>query len=151
MKYRIVCILLVVTVLSLTAGSGSTAGEPNLEGIKCVLSGEPAKANVTSEFDEYTVYFCCNQCVKAFNKDQKKHAAKALHQIVATKQAKQETCPKSGKSLNPDVVLEVDGVDIAFCCRGCKSWATKLSPDARIARIFDPKVFAKNFSRVTKR
>ena len=137
-------------VLACSMTAFSTADTPDLEGIKCVISGRPVAADATSELDGYTVYFCCGNCVKAFNKDKGKFTSKAFHQAVATKQAKQDTCPKSGRGLNPEVVLVVGGVDVGFCCNGCKGWAEKLPEDDRIAKIFNRDVFEKNFSTTKK-
>lgn len=139
-----------VIVLACSMTGLSIADTPDLEEIKCVISGAPVAADATSELDGYTVYFCCGKCVKAFNKDKGKFAAKAFHQAVATKQAKQDTCPKSGRGLNPEVVLVVGGVDVGFCCNGCKGWAEKLPEDDRITKLFNRDVFEKNFSTTKK-
>lgn len=147
MNRRSVGFFVFTIVLAFSVTAFSTAGAPDLEEIKCPISGRAVKADATAELDDYTVYFCCGNCVKAFNKDKGKFTAKAFHQVVATSQAEQGTCPKSGKGLNPDAVLNVNGVDVGFCCNGCKGWANKLSEDDRIAKIFNREVFEKNFSK----
>ena len=139
-----------VIVLASSMTAFSTADAPDLEEIKCVISGRAVAADATAKLDEYTVYFCCGNCVKAFNKDKGKFTAKAFHQIVSTKQAKQDTCPKSGRPLNSEVVLEVEGVNVGFCCNGCKGWAKKLPDDDRITKLFNRDVFEKNYSTVKK-
>ena len=51
-------------------------------------------------------------------------------QLVETK------CPFSGKDLDPDKTVEVDGVKVAFCCANCQKKAKSMSADAQIAKIF---------------
>ncbi len=44
---------------------------------KCPITGEDIDAKVTTTYDGKTYAFCCADCVKAFNKDPAKFAAKA--------------------------------------------------------------------------
>ncbi|MBI81616.1 MAG: hypothetical protein CMJ81_00335 [Planctomycetaceae bacterium] len=150
MNRRSVGFFVFAIVLASSITASSTAGAPDLKKIKCPISGRPVKATATAELDDYTVYFCCGNCVKAFKKDNAKFTAKAFHQVVATNQAEQGTCPKSGKGLNPGVALDVNGVSVSFCCKRCKGWAVKLAGDARIQKIFNRAAFKKHFSKVEK-
>ena len=76
-----------------------------LEGVKCPVSGKAVKEDKTVAYKDGKVYFCCENCPKAFTKDSKKFATKANAQLVATGQAKQAKCPISGQALNPDTNL----------------------------------------------
>ena len=44
---------------------------------KCPITGEDVDSKVTTTYDGKTYAFCCADCVKAFNKDPAKFAAKA--------------------------------------------------------------------------
>lgn len=112
--------------------------------LKCPVSGKPAVAANSVEFDGGKVAFCCQNCPGAFEKDSKKFAAKAHHQMVAAGQFKQTACPFSGKDVAAGTEVEVDGVKVAFCCKNCQAKADK-STD-KVALIFNDlsKGFKKN-------
>ncbi|QDU27538.1 hypothetical protein ETAA8_26260 [Anatilimnocola aggregata] len=119
-----------------------------LEGVKCIMAAsKDAKEANAVEYRGAKVFFCCQNCPKAFSKDVAKHAAKANHQLVATNQAKQIACPLSGKDLNPDTKVTVNGVDVTFCCNNCKG-AVEGSKD-QLEMAFGDKAFDKGF-KVTK-
>ena len=44
---------------------------------KCPISGDDVDPKVTAVYDGKTYAFCCADCVKSFNKDPAKYAAKA--------------------------------------------------------------------------
>ena len=44
---------------------------------KCPVSGDDVDPKVTTVYDGKTYAFCCADCVKSFNKDPAKYAAKA--------------------------------------------------------------------------
>lgn len=124
---------------------GSLIAAEKLDGVKCVVSGKPVKADAAVDYKGGKLYFCCPGCPKAFDKDTAKFAAKANHQLVATGQAKQEKCPITGKALNPATKIQVAGVDVCFCCNGCKGKANKAEGDAQVNLVFGDKAFEKGF------
>ena len=63
---------------------------------KCPVSGHPCDPDATAAFEGGKVCFCCEKCVKAFEADSEKFAAKARQQLVSTGQFKQSGCPLSG-------------------------------------------------------
>lgn len=106
--------------------SAFTAEEKEKEfDAKCVVSGAPAKEDKFVEHNGKKIYFCCENCPKAFAKDPEKFAAKVHHQLLKTEQIVQVACPFSGEAMDPDQTLEVDGVKVAFCCKDCKAKAEK--------------------------
>lgn len=113
---------------------------------KCPVSGAPAKEASAVDYKGAKVYFCCNNCPKAFAANTEKFAAKANAQLVQTGQAVQVACPLSGKACNKEKSTEVAGVKVAFCCDGCKGKAEKDS-DA-LALLFG--AFDKGFTTQTK-
>ena len=116
-----------------------------LKGIKCPVSKKAVKEDASVAYKGGKVYFCCPGCPGAFKKDTEKFAARANHQLVATKQAKQKGCPKTGKALNKDTTINVEGAAVSFCCIGCKGWATKVKVVDQIKRLFADAAFKKGF------
>ncbi len=131
---------------TLLAASLLMAGEINLEGVKCVLNPKgPAKAENAVEYKGAKVFFCCQNCPKKFSEDPAKFATKANHQLVATKQAKQLKCPLSGQPTKEDKTVEVNGVNVAFCCANCQGKVAKAEGDEQLELVFSDKAFEKGF------
>src|SRR5690242_12403237 len=73
----------------------------------CPVSKKPALEDKTAEYKGAKVYFCCENCPKAFAKDTKKFATRANMQLVQTKQAKEVKCPLTGEDLNTETKIKV--------------------------------------------
>ena len=136
--------LLVATVMA------EDKKEVKLEGIKCPVSGKAATEN-SVDYKGGKVYFCCENCPKAFSKDTAKFANKANAQLVATGQAKQAKCPLSGQALNPDTEITVAGAKVAFCCEKCQGKVAAAKGDEQIALVFSDKAFEKAGFKVEKK
>lgn len=139
-----------LSVVMLFAASLYAADKVNLEKAKCPVSGKECKEDTGVAYKGAKVYFCCNNCPKAFAKDTSKFAAKANMQLVATGQAKEVKCPLSGQDLNPETKIEVAGTDVCFCCNKCKAAVSKLTGDEQIEKVYGDKAFEKGFE-VTKK
>jgi len=123
-----------------------------LEGVKCVLNPKAgAKAATAVDYKGGKVYFCCGGCAGRFAKDPAKHAVRANHQLVATKQAKQVKCPLSGGPCKPDHKTKVGGVNVCFCCPKCKGRVEKAEGDEQLALLFTDKAFANAFKVAKKK
>lgn len=137
-----------VTLLSVSA-LFAAAGEISLEGVTCLLNPKaPAKADKSVEYKGGKVFFCCQNCPKAFSKDPAKHAAKANHQLVATGQAKQGACPLSGQAVDDSKSITVNGATVKFCCPNCLAKAE--SADDKVELLFSDKAFEKGKFAVAK-
>lgn len=112
--------------------------------LQCPVMDKPAKESVSTEYKGAKIYFCCPGCIKAFEANKAKHAAKANEQLVASGQAKQKACPLSGKPAG-DEKAEIDGVVVRFCCAGCKAAVEKAEAEKRREMIFGEKAFEKGF------
>ena len=131
-------------VLCLLAVAGFVAAEEAKKfEQKCVVSGGAAKEDKTVAYKGGKVYFCCENCPKAFEKDVKKYATKANHQLVATGQAKQEKCPISGGKLNKEKTVKVGGVEVQFCCEKCQGAVAKAEGEAQVEMVFSDAAFEK--------
>jgi hypothetical protein len=139
----------VALLVVVTSGVAWAAKTVSLEGIKCPLSGAPAKADKMVNHLDGQVHFCCDNCVKKFSGDKEKFAAKANHQLVATKQYEQKACPFSGGGLNADTAIELAGAKVAFCCNNCKGKAEKMSDADKVENLFGKAAFEKaKFAKV---
>jgi YHS domain-containing protein len=121
----------------------SQAEDEKSSKIVCPVSGQAVNKDCTVDYKGGKVAFCCGNCAGAFKKDATKFAAKANHQLVATKQAKLVKCPFSGGKLNPETAIEVVGVKVCFCCNNCKGKAE--SAEDRVTLLFNDAAFAKGF------
>jgi len=71
--------LAVVAMPSVRADDAKTpaTSQPVAVNTKCPVSGDDVDPKVTVVYDGKTYAFCCADCVKSFNKDPAKYAAKA--------------------------------------------------------------------------
>lgn len=120
--------------------------------VSCPVAGKEIKISdaKTVSYKDASVYVCCNNCKAKMEKDSAKFAAKANHQLVVTKQAKQVNCPFAGKKTNPEKTASIKGVEVAFCCGNCQGKAKKASGDDQIALVFSDAAFKKGFEVVKK-
>ena len=118
--------------------------------IKCPVSGKPIDKEIAADYKDAKVYFCCPGCPGPFEKDAAKFAAKANHQLVATKQYQQKACPISGHSVDKDVTAKVDGVKVAFCCPDCQGKVEKAKDPEKLALLFAEKPFKQGFEKMKK-
>lgn len=113
---------------------------------KCPVSGSAAKKEQAAKYKEKEVYFCCEKCKAAFEKDSAKYSAKANLQLVQTKQFRQTQCPLSGGKINKEQFTKVEGVKVSFCCDKCKGTIEKASAEEQLAKVFADEVFTKAFA-----
>lgn len=132
--------------LALLAVTFVTAGEIDLEGVKCVMNPKaPAKMDKSLDYKEGKVFFCCDNCPKGFTakieaKD-KVVAAKGNKQLIQTKQAKQGKCPFTGGPMKEK--LTIAGAEIQFCCNNCKGKAEKMEGDDQLVAVFGDEAWEK--------
>lgn len=112
---------------------------------KCPVSGSAVNKDVATSFNGGDIYFCCSKCQAAFDSESKDQASKANLQLVVTKQAKQKGCPFSGGAVKAETKLAVNGVDVQFCCNGCRSRVAKVDKDNRLGIVFSTAAFKKGF------
>lgn len=113
--------------------------------IVCPVSGQPGAKDHAVKYKGGEVYFCCDNCPKAFEKEPAKFAVKANAQLVGTKQAKGVKCPLTGKPINKEMIVEVDGIKVGLCCGGCKGKVEKAEGAAKSELVFSDAAFKKGF------
>lgn len=111
--------------------------------LKCPISGKAIKKEHAVAFKGGKVFFCCPNCPKAFKASDEKHATKANHQLVASRQFRQTKCPISGGKLDRKTTINVAGARVAFCCNNCKGKVSAAKGDAQLALAFSEKAFTK--------
>jgi YHS domain-containing protein len=74
------------------------------QALVCPVSGQPANKEIFSVYKGQKVYFCCNNCKAAFDKDPEKYAAK-IHQCTgACKKQNKASCKmKKGNETGKDM------------------------------------------------
>jgi YHS domain-containing protein len=135
-----------LAVLGLFAGAafGFAADEKKAE-LKCPVSGATAKMDNSREFNGGKVYFCCDKCPVAFEKDSAKYAEKANAQLIASRQATQAKCPLSGGKINPEKTVTVNGVEVKFCCEKCQGKVAAAKGDEQAKLVFSTDAFKKGW------
>jgi len=146
MKRIALCAALVCSLFA-----SAYAADVKLDGVKCLVNPKAdAKADKNVAYKDGKVYFCCDNCPKAFEKDKAKFATKANHQLVATAQAKQAKCPLSGGDLDKATEISIDGAKVQFCCNMCKGKVEKASATEKLDLVFSDKAFDKAGFKVEK-
>lgn len=139
---------------SLTLALMTAANAQDLTGIKCVVNGKKAATSESSvEYKDGKVYFCCDHCADAFRedvklKDKATHTVKANHQLVLTGQFVQKGCPMSGGAVDENLIAEVGGTKVGFCCEGCMNKVKNAENlEAKSKFVFTESAFKKAFEK----
>ncbi len=78
------------------------------------------------------VYFCCDDCATAFEKEDDKAATEKLESVLTS----QTACPFDGKPIDVEVSAEYKGRKIFFCCKDCVKEFEK-DKDGVLAKLKD--------------
>lgn len=147
---RIRSLLVSASSVALLALTVYAADDVKLEGVKCIINPKAAaKAGTGVDYKGGKVFFCCMNCPKKF--DTEKNAVAANHQLVATKQAKQEKCPITGKAIDSEQKTTVNGAEISFCCPNCKGKVAKATGEDQLKMVFSNEAFDKAGFKVAKK
>ncbi len=134
MKIRL--FIAAAALAALIVSNSLQADDTTPKDLKCPVSGKAVNPEKTADYNGGKVYFCCEHCQAAFEKDQAKFNAKANLQLVQSGQLKQVACPFSGKPVNPETIIDVSGAKVGFCCNNCKGKAEKATGDEQLTLIF---------------
>ena len=136
MKTRFALAALLLAAVAVVSLRAADADKDALKDVKCPVSAKAINKDATVEFNGGKVYFCCENCPKAFKADNAKFAAKANHQLVQTGQLVQIACPITGKDVNKDAYSEIEGVKVSYCCNNCKGKVEKADKDEKLKLAF---------------
>lgn len=87
----------------------------------CPVMGDSIDFNVKTMTDEGPVYFCCESCIKKYERDPAKYAKKTTAQREALKKMKrvQVNCPVTGNPIDGKTFIMSAGKGVSFCCPDC--------------------------------
>lgn len=147
-------VMSVATAMLLTVGglkaAKEEAGKKEFKAT-CPVSGKPAgESHMVELKNGDKVYFCCDNCPKAFKADQKKYTTGVRRQLLETGQIAQVACPLTGKKMDKDHTAKAGEAEIAFCCEKCQAKYEKASDEEKLKMVFAGKDFNQGFTRQTK-
>jgi len=117
----------------------------------CPVSGKAAgESHVVELKNGDKVYFCCDNCPKAFKANQKKYDLKVHRQLLETGQVAQVACPLTGKPINKATAETTGETKVAFCCEKCEGKFKSANDDAKLKMAFANAAFEKGFTHQTK-
>src|ERR1051326_4097233 len=133
MRKMILAVAFVACAAFVTTGFAGDTKKPEA---KCPVSGKKIDKDQSVKFNGGKVYFCCDKCPKAFEKEEDggKFAAKANYQLYVTGQAKLVKCPFTGEKLNTDTKISVGGMPCCFCCEMCQGKVKDEKTDAQVEK-----------------
>jgi YHS domain-containing protein len=157
MKARWIMIALGLAML-LTAKGITAAEEASKEKKKfaatCPVSGKPAGEDHVVERKNggrtEKIYFCCDNCPKAYKEDPKKFRLQVNRQLLETGQMVQVACPLTGKPINKEAKAEAGEAEVHFCCKNCLAKYNDASNEEKLQLVFSPAALKKGFTKQTK-
>jgi YHS domain-containing protein len=151
MKSRWMILSLVIAALVAVGGLKAAKEEAKKEfKATCPVSGKPAgEDHMVQLKNGDKVYFCCDNCPKAFQADQKKFTLQVRRQLLETGQIAQVACPVTGKPMSKDHTVEVGTTKVAFCCDKCEAKYKEASDEDKLKMVFAGKAFTQGFTRQT--
>ena len=152
MKTRWIVMSLCAAVMIAVGGlqAAKEEGEKKFKAT-CPVSGKPAKeTSVVEAKNGDKVYFCCDNCPKAYKANPKKFETKVNAQLLETAQVVQVACPITGKPTKEETAVEIAGSKVAFCCHNCEGKVKKADDDGKVKIAFAKAAFDKGFTHQTK-
>jgi YHS domain-containing protein len=141
---------LLLAAKGFSAAGDKESGDKEFEAT-CPVSGKPAGEDHVVELKNgQKVYFCCDNCPKAYKADPKKFELKVDRQLLETGQIVQVACPFTGKKINEEAKAEVAQADVHFCCKNCLAKFEKASDDEKLKLVFSQAALKKGFTSQTK-
>lgn len=152
MKPRFVLVTMGVALLLATGGLTVAENDPSDQEFQatCPVSGKPAIESSVVELPKNSgkVFFCCENCPKAFAKNPEKFEAKVRRQLLETGQIAQVGCPISGRPVDDETMVEVGHAKVGFCCKNCLAKYNAADDDGKLKIVFAD--LKKGFTRQTK-
>lgn len=153
MKSRWMVMSLFIVALVAVGGLKAAKEEGEKKEFKatCPVSGKPAgEDHVVAAKNGDKVYFCCDNCPKAYKANPKRFDTKVNAQLLETGQVVQVACPLTGKPTKEDTAIEIAGSKVAFCCPNCEGKVKKADDEGKVKFAFANASFDKGFTRQTK-
>jgi YHS domain-containing protein len=112
----------------------------DLKNATCPVSGEAIEGGTHTDWNGVRVRLCCADCKGEFAKDPAAALGKLGLKVAKDADGKavvdlaNATCPIMGKPAKADVMGELDGVRVHYCCPGCDK-KVKKDPAAAYAKL----------------
>lgn len=137
--------------VSYAAPEEKKEGKARKQEITCPVMGGKINPEISVDYKDGKIYFCCADCVGEFKEHTAKYAAKANAQLVSTKQYVQKACPLTGRPVAEGKQSEVAGIAVGVCCGGCQSKINGAdNDDERLRLVFSDAAFEKGFVKRAK-
>ena len=143
-EFRVFLFLFAIACFSGQQIQQESKFEPNLTGIKCVVSGKAASEDNWCKFKKGKIFFDCNESRRKFINEKASFIIKANHQLAVTGQYVQVKCPIKTIVIDAEKQHKqsVAGIEILFCCDRCqKQLVEKANVQEQIRFIFDNRKF----------
>jgi len=104
----------------------------------CPVLGEPAEKDALVMYRGKKLYFCCQSCPDIFNATPNVYATAVHRQWFQTGEIAQVACPLKGHDLDDvlSVAVDVGGVKVKVCCKGCATKLAGFKGDKKVAAVF---------------
>jgi YHS domain-containing protein len=118
-KVSVVVSALIVLAISVAAFATDGETKKNLTNKKCPVMNSAASEKFRTEYKNQYVYFCCQGCIKMFEKDPDGYVAKLSKEDQEAIKAN-EVCPiTDDKIADHTRWVEHEGRKVYLCCDGC--------------------------------
>jgi YHS domain-containing protein len=117
---RISVVLFALIVLSAAAAASASDGvKKNVTNKQCPVMNAAVSEKFRAEYNGQFVYFCCQGCVKMFEKDPAGYVAKLSKEDQEAIKPN-EVCPVTDDKITDRTRwVEHEGRKVYFCCDGC--------------------------------
>ncbi len=112
------------------ADDQATKAPENVTNKYCPVMGTESFVDPTirAEYNGQYVYFCCDGCMKMFQKDPAKYLPTMTKEDLEAIKVN-DTCPVTNEKIESrDFRAEYHGKLVYFCCGGCKATYDKKNP-----------------------
>ena len=118
-RIAVLSMALIVLSAAAVAASASDAAKKNITNKRCPVMKSDASEKFRTEYNGQYVYFCCQGCVKMFEKDPEGYIAKLSPEDQASIKVN-DICPVTDdKIVDRTRWVEHEGRKVYFCCDGC--------------------------------
>jgi len=132
-----VMILLAGAILAQGSGKSMKKGEiPFFGNETCPVSGKPVVKKHFATRNGERIYVCCGRCKKKVKADFGKYRKVAYPKAKAVGN---QTCPLTGKPVDPKISVDFQGHSVGVCCKRCAKAFMK-EPRKRLALARNPKL-----------
>jgi len=118
---RRIAVLFFILTMSVAAAFAAAQDDVNkpVTNRMCPVMNSAVSPKFRAEYKGQFVYFCCQGCVKMFEKEPETYIAK-LNEADREAIKVNETCPVTGDKITDQTrFVEHEGRKVYFCCDGC--------------------------------